>query len=130
MIARAEQAPVLLIPDGKSEHAPQAVDAALTPLPVGKQDDLRVGGGDKVLLAQFLSKLDVVVDLPVEDNPVPGPVRHRLIAGRQIDNAQADVRQPGGFRGMTPEPFAVGPPVLLERIHGPELPLHLRDGDL
>src|SRR5581483_4929430 len=64
-VACAKEQLPLLVPDHEGEHSSQMVDAALAPAGVGLQDDLRVRGRPEEILAELLTKLDVVVDLAV-----------------------------------------------------------------
>src|SRR5262245_66019684 len=69
----------------------QTVDAILL---VGAQDHLGVRGGAEAPAAgfQLASQLTEVVDLAIEDHGDPGAlVRHRLIAGYQVDDCQTPV---------------------------------------
>ena len=72
------------------------VDARVAPLFVGVNDGLGVGARAVAMAGGFELRPDVgvVVDLAVEDDPDRAVlVRHRLMAGRQIDDAQPPVAE-------------------------------------
>src|SRR5262249_53344588 len=84
------------IPQGDCEHPAEAIDGLLAPLFVRVDDDFRVA----VRAERVTSGLEVaanvgeVVDLAVEDDPDrPVFVGERLIARREVDDAQAPMTQ-------------------------------------
>ena len=70
-VTRQQQGPLLTVPDGESEHAVEALDEAVTPLLVAVHDDLGVAARPKPVTTgdQLVTKLGMVVDLAVEDDP-------------------------------------------------------------
>ena len=96
-IARQHQPPRRRVPDGEGKHAAELLDAALAPLLVAVDDDLGVGAGAELVAManEFGAHLREVVNLAVEDGPDGAVlVGQRLIAGRQIDDAQPAMAQP------------------------------------
>ena len=119
-ISRAEQSLLLLVPDRKSEHASQAIDATLTVATVGAEDGLGIGPGTKTLRADFSPKLKVVVDLTVVDNAGAALVDHRLRAGIRIEDGQANMGETDVPLVSKPEPLAVRSAVSQEFLHDGE----------
>ena len=60
------------VPNRKSEHSAQFMEATLTPVPISFEQDLgiRVAGEAHVFFLQFLANFGKVVDLAVIDDPV------------------------------------------------------------
>ncbi|OPY92695.1 MAG: hypothetical protein A4E73_00872 [Syntrophaceae bacterium PtaU1.Bin231] len=113
-----EDRPVLFVPNGEGEHAPEMVDAVLSPLAIGKENDLRVGIADERFLAEFLSQLDIVIDLAIVDDPVAGPVGHGLgSGGREINDAQPPMAETDELPLVQPDTLAVRTTVPLEVVH-------------
>ena len=97
-IAREQQPPPRRVPDREREHAAEALDAVVAPLLVGVDDRFGVGARAVAVAGRFELRPDVgvVVDLAVEDDPDRAVfVRQRLLAGGQIDDAQAAVAERG-----------------------------------
>ena len=91
----AGQEQFLAVPEREGEHADEAVQALLTPLLVGVDDDFGVGlGSEPVAGLQLLAQLFVVEDHPIE-NQRDGAVLvgHGLLAGFQVDDLEAPVPQ-------------------------------------
>ncbi len=122
-IARQEQAALGIVPDGEGEHAGEAVDARLAVDGVRVQDHLGVAPRSEPTPTglQLGAQLAEVVDLAVEDDPVPpGGVAHRLPAGHEIDDRQTGHPETDVAGGV--DPRIVGPSVLEEPEHrGQEL---------
>ena len=95
-VARQQQTAALGIPDGEREHAAEAFDAGVAPFLVGMDDRFGVAARPVAMTVRFEHRPDlrVVVDLAVEDD-LHGAVlvAQRLVAGREIDDAQAAMRQ-------------------------------------
>ena len=73
---------------------------------VGVDDDLGVAAGAEAVAERLElgAQLDVVEDLAVEDDPQRAVlVGQRLLAGRQVDDGQAGVRQAGALVAIGPE---------------------------
>src|SRR5882672_2708942 len=97
VIARKEQSPLVLIPYGEGEHPAQMFHHALPIFAPRVQQHLgvRVRAEQMSLRPQALSKLAIIVDFPVEDDPQPAvSCRHRLsgVFG-EIDNGQPAMAQ-------------------------------------
>ena len=96
-VAREQQAPPRRVPDREREHAAEALDAVVAPLLVGVDDRLGVAsacgsGGPRASSSR--PDVGVVVDLAVEDDPDRcRPRSKRLLAGGEIDDAQAPVAE-------------------------------------
>src|SRR5262245_20283091 len=91
-IARDEQLMVPSIRDRKGKHPEQLLGQTAPPLPVSVQEHFGVRLCSESMAArdQFLTQLDVVVDLSVEgDDEIALVGRHRLVSVRQIDNRQS-----------------------------------------
>ena len=98
-VAREQEPPRVRVPDREGEHAAEAVDAVLAPLLVAVRDHLGVGVGPEAVAVrdQLAADLGEVVDLAVEDDLHRSVlVADRLVAGRQIDDAQPPVAEPDG----------------------------------
>src|ERR1035441_2610885 len=96
-IAGAEGLAAGLVPTNEGEHADQAVEASIAPFEVRGQEDLGIGlGAERVVSDQFCAKLQVVVDLTVENDPIAaGYIAHRMAAsGRKVNDTQPIVAQP------------------------------------
>ena len=85
-VPRAEEHPLLEVPDEEGEHAAQPGHRVRAPHRVGRDDGLGVALGgepDPVLAGQLLPQLEVVVDLAVEDDAVAaGHLAGRARPGR------------------------------------------------
>ena len=83
------------VPNRKSEHSAQFMEATLTPVPISFEQDLgiRVAGEAHVFFFQFLANFSKVVDLAVVYDPVSGfRVSHGLVAkGGQIKDGETPV---------------------------------------
>ena len=96
-VARQKEAAVPHVPDGDRELAVEAGQAVGSVLLVRVQDDLGVGGGAEPVPSglQVQSQLRVVEHLTVEDDPQGLVfVRDGLLAGAQVDDAQAGIAEP------------------------------------
>ena len=74
-VARTEQLPALGIPEGEGEHAPQTAQCLDAPIVIGGDDGLTItigGKGGPVLFGKFGPQFQIVVDLAVEDQHIPG----------------------------------------------------------
>ena len=122
-VARHEQTPLRIVPDGEGEHPGEALDARLAVDRVRVQDHLGVAPRSEPTPPglELSAQLAEVVDLAVEDDPVPsGGVAHRLPAGYEIDDRQPRHPETDIAGGM--DPRVVGPSVLEEPEHrGQEL---------
>jgi len=92
-----EERPLLpRVPDQEGEHPVQLVKAGLAIFFVEMEDHLsiRVGGKPVPLPCQALADLEVIVYLPVKDDP-DGPVliAHRLVTAGDVDDTQAAMGQ-------------------------------------
>ena len=118
-VAGQQQGPFPLVPHGEGEHPAEALHASGAPFAIGVENDLGVGaGGEDVARGKLLPQLAKVVDLAVEDDCQAGlVVDHRLRPAFQIDDAEADVAQPGARGEARPNPFAVRAAVTLHGIH-------------
>src|SRR5205085_1724228 len=79
------------VPDRKSEHPAQVIDAALTEILVEVDDRLGVAVGSEHMAAPFerAAQLAVVVDLAVEHDPDRAVfVRDGLLSVAEVDDAQ------------------------------------------
>ena len=104
-IPREQQAALPGVPDGEREHAAEALDRAVAPFLVAVDDDLGVGAGAEAMAArrQVRPHVGEVVDLAVEDGPDGAVfVAERLIAGREIDDAEPPVSEPDAGRDVIP----------------------------
>ena len=102
-VARREEALVAAVPDEESPHPAQALEAGLAPFCVGREQHLAVGVGGEgaALAAQLVAQLEIIVDLPVE-NEVEAPARigHRLKAGvGEIEDRKPPVPERDRARG-------------------------------
>jgi hypothetical protein len=85
-----------LIPDGESKHAPEALQARLTPFLVSVDDHLRIGSGPKAmpLTYEFIPECKEIVDLAVEGNTKDPVIRGEwLHPADGIDDGQTSVQQ-------------------------------------
>src|SRR5215469_1949953 len=97
-IARDEQGLTPAIPNGKGEHATQALDALFSILLIKVKDGfgvafgaVGVAGGD-----ELLAQRGMVVDFAIEHDPERVVfITERLMASREIDDAQAPHANPG-----------------------------------
>ena len=112
-IARGEEQALPRVPHGECEHTVEPVEAFLAELLVEVEQDFRIRAGDQPVTraSELLSQLDVVVDLPVEDDPQRAVVvGHRLVTRRcrveyrEATNAEADIT-------LEIQPSVVGPAV-------------------
>jgi len=88
-VAGEEEGFAVAIPEGKGEHAAEAVDATFAPGFPGVDDDFGVAAGmeDVAERLQFRDEFLVVVDFAVEDDTDAVVfVVQRLLASGQIDN--------------------------------------------
>ena len=111
-VARQDEAAPLLVPEGDGEHAVQAVNEALGLFLVEVDDDLGVGAGRELVAAglEVPAELGEIEDLAVvDDGHIPVLVVDRLVAGDEVDDAQAAHAQDGAFPVV--EAVAVRPPV-------------------
>ena len=111
------------VPEGDGEHAPEASHPCGPELLVAVDDDLRVGARGEAVPpgCERLSQLGEVVDLAVEhhgDGAVL--VEHRLVACRQIDDAEPPVPEP--HPGADVEAVGVGAPMPQLRRHAAQEP--------
>ena len=90
VVPGAEQRLPFFVPKGKGEHTGKMLHALLAPHLIGPEDHFRVTGG-LVGPAQLLFQFDIVVDLPVEADPVTVVVGHGLLAGCDINDAETAV---------------------------------------
>ena len=86
-----------VVPQGKGEHAVEALDAPDAPLLVSVEEDLRIRAGPEFVAEplQPTPQLTEVVDLAVVDEPEAlRRVRHRLMGGRrEIDDGEPAMAQ-------------------------------------
>jgi hypothetical protein len=109
-VAREQQTAGLRVPDREGEHPPEPIHAALAPLLVAMDDDLGVGARAEAMAVrdEFGADLGEVVDLAVEDDLDRAVlVAERLVAGRQVDDAQAAV--PEADAGAVVVAAGIGP---------------------
>ena len=96
-IPHEQQAALRLVPQRIREHAAEPIDGAVAPLFVRVHDHfcVRMRAEPVSVRDQLCTQLGEVVNLAVEhDADRPVLVRQRLIAGRQIDDAQTAVPEP------------------------------------
>ena len=92
----AEKSTGVLVPDGEREHAAEVRDAVRAVLLIGVQDGFGVAMGCVAMAGGFQARAEigVVEDLSVVDNPETAVfVGHRLMAGGDVDNAEAAMAQ-------------------------------------
>ena len=96
-VARAEEAPAPPVPDRKSIHPLQPVQAIFTPMQIGLQQHFRISSGVEAVPARFQLRpqFPEVIDLAIENYPGRAVGRgHRLKpAIRQIDNRQTTMTE-------------------------------------
>ncbi len=95
-VARAEQGAGVLVPQREGKHPPKTLDAVGAELLVGVDHGFGIAGGAIAVpgLFQLRAYGRVVEDLAVVDDPQAAVlVGHRLLAGGQVDDAQAAVAQ-------------------------------------
>src|SRR5690606_13591891 len=122
-IARDEHLALRSIVDGEGEHAAQLGEHALPPLAVGGEqpfgDRARAKGASARL--ELFAELDVVVDLPVEDDGVAAlGIDHGLVPlGREIEDGEPPEAEAnaGGLPVARVEPGVVRAAVDLRRAH-------------
>ncbi len=93
-VAREEQAPARRVPDGEREHAAEPQHAVVAPLLVGVNEHFSVGSRAVGVPGGFQLRPHqrVVVDLAVVGDPdAPVLVRQRLVAAREVDDAETPV---------------------------------------
>ena len=91
-IAGDEEGFRVAVPDGKREHAAQVIDAVGPVLLEGVNDGFGVAVSAVLVAAsdELFAQGLVVVDFAVEDDPERAIfIRERLVAGGEIDNAEA-----------------------------------------
>jgi len=88
-VARRKQARLPRVPDQEGPHAPEAAQAILAPLGVGREQHLAVGAAAEGVAAclHLLPQLEVIVDLAVEDEVeaaarIPASERSRIASRR------------------------------------------------
>ncbi len=127
-VAREEELSRPRVVEREREHSVQALEDALSPLLEAAEDHLGVGGAPEraPLPAQLLAKLDVVVDLAVEDELEKAVLRGEGLRRRlrQIDDREAPV--PEREERVREDPLTVGSPVRERVAH----PLHELAGAL
>src|SRR5215831_2134117 len=105
----------LFVPDSKSEHAAQKLQAIDAMSFVERKDDLGVGVGVKHVARryEFFAQFLKVVNLAVEDDGVSGDdVEHRLMAGgAEIDDAQSHMTKDANAFWRRPKAAIIGPAV-------------------
>ncbi len=84
------------------------LDRALAEAAIGLEHDFGVGFRPEGGLAEAVAQVAVVVDFAVRGNGVPVRSVHRLITGRQIDDAQPHVGEADTAVGVEPGLFTVG----------------------
>ena len=117
-VARDQQAPAAAVPEREGEHAVQVLHAVDPVLLVEVHDHLRVALGREAVAGPLepVAQLAVVVDLAVEDDHDRAVlVGDRLVAGREVDHAQALDAEPGAV-GREDAPL-VGAAMLEARAH-------------
>src|SRR6185295_19083904 len=90
-VSRQQQRTVPAIPYRDPEHAAQACERILAPLFVGVNDRFGVAVGVEAMTPrdQFCSKLGIVMNFAIEDDPDRAVfVLDWLLAGRQIDDRE------------------------------------------
>ena len=100
------------VPDGEGELAVELIDAGRAPILVKVNEHLRVRGRIETVPLRFQPgpELRIIIDLAVEDDPDrPRFVADGLGAGREVDDAQAGVAEPGEV--VEVEALLVGAPV-------------------
>ena len=112
-VAREEESAALRVPEREGEHPAQLVEHVLATLGPEVEENLRVGVRAEAvarLLEPVADRL-VVVDLAVERDHVRAGVpagHHRLGAvGREVDDGEPAVPQPGASVGGKPRALAV-----------------------
>ncbi len=109
-VAGEDEAAVRLVPESEGEHPAQALDELQPEFLVTVDDGFRVGARGEGMAAplEVARELGKVVDLAVEDNRERARlVVDRLVARRQVDDAQAPVPSP--TPGPKCEPSVSGP---------------------
>ena len=116
VVPGAEQCLPLFVPQGEGEHAGKMLYAFLAPHLIGPEDHFRVAGG-LIGAAQLLFEFDIVVDLPVEADPVAVVIGHGLLAGGDVDNAEPAVRHADVLSLVHPNAVAVRAAMGLQIVH-------------
>src|ERR1700722_10017258 len=120
-IAREEDSLAASVPDGEGEHAAQVLNAVVAVFFVKMDDGFGVATGAVNMSARFelRAQVGVVVDFAVEDDPDGSVfVTQRLLAGGEIDNAQATHTQRG--RTVDADAFIIGATVGNSIAHSPQ----------
>ena len=106
------------VPDREGEHALQVIkrSEATVLVPVYDHFGIRACRERMAARGEVCPELAVVVDLAVEDDPDAPPfARHRLVAGREIDDLEPSH---GESRGpLDEDAFVVGPAVGKPLVH-------------
>jgi hypothetical protein len=79
------------VPNGEGEHASQVLDAIITVLLVGMNNDLcvTIRGKAVTALLEFFPKLTIVIDFPIEDDEDALIfVKDGLMATREVNNRE------------------------------------------
>ncbi len=112
-VARGEQRSPFRVPDCERPHAVEPLDAARSPFAVAGEQDLRVGlrPEDVTFAAKLLAKLEVVVDLAVEDQLVAAVVARERLEARvgEVDDREPEVAEADAV--VAEDTAAVGPAV-------------------
>jgi hypothetical protein len=109
-----EERVVGAVPQSEGELAAQAAQAGRAEVFVEVQGDLAVGAGAEAVAPGFEFALRAleVVEFAVDDDPQPLVLAgDRLIAGRQVDDAEPGVAQPDPAVFAEPGPLSVRPAV-------------------
>ena len=116
-VAGAKQRVGRFVPQREREHAAEFLEAFDAPLLVRPQRDLGVRGGAEPAATKLGSQLDVVVDLAVVGDPAAVAVGHGLVAGREVDDGQAAVRETDVTAIVFPGRVAVRAAMDLHLVH-------------
>ena len=120
-VARQDERARGLVPGGEGEHALEVRDGLDATVLEAVDDDLGVRARREGVPAggEDPGELAVVVDLAVEDDPDPAVLaRHRLVAGREVDDLEPAHREPRG--PVHEEALVVGPAVGEPVVHAPQ----------
>ena len=126
-VARAEEALLGLVPEREREHAAEPVERFRSPAVVRAEHDLHVRRRAELGEPELVAELDVVVDLAVVRDPVAALVRHRLVAGLEVDDREAPVAEAGVATLVEPHALAVRAAMAEQLVHVRELPVERRD---
>lgn len=97
MIARGEQAMARLVEQDEGELSVHPVEEAVAEFFIEVDQDLDIGAGAEAvaLVRQFVPQLPIIEYLAVADEEYAAVlVRQRLVAGRQVDDAQPAEAEP------------------------------------